>query len=229
MKVLQDDTLLQQKLEQFGFDAIFTDVSKVPFTLASYEAGEVMLAEGEPLDYLIYLVEGKVKATASVGNGKSLLLRFNHPLSILGDIEFVRKIPIQSQIAATTHCLCLNVPFDYLRRTEKNNAAFYAHLVEHVTYKLQTNTASSRVNLLAAVDQRFASYLLSVNAGDNFGDEMHTEHVAEIADLLGTSHRHLNRVIKRFLEEGIIEKYKKQIRIIDEARLEEISQGVRYE
>lgn len=229
MKIVQNDDLLQHYLDEYHFDAIFPHLTNVPFVLQRYEANEAILNEGEQMPALLYLVDGKIKATGSVGNGRSLLLRFSHPLAVMGDIEFVRHIPVQSQITAVSECLFIAVSFQYLRKYEMDNAAFLRHLLTHVTYKLQTNTAASRVNLLAPVDQRFASYLMSVMEGNHFALDMQAATVSDLAELLGTSHRHLNRVIKHLAEAGIIERERRTIRVLDAAALEQLSEGVRYE
>lgn len=229
MKIVKNDQLLHEKLMAYHFDTIFPQLEKHPFILQSFEAGEIMLDEGVDMTALLYLVEGTIKVTASVGNGKSLLLRFNHPFAVIGDIEFIRHVPVQSQITAVTDCLCIAVSFEYLRRFEMNNAAFLKSLLQQVTYKLQTNTTASRVNLLSSVDQRFASYLLSVTDSEHFAYEMQYASISEIADLLGTTHRHLNRVIKQLVDQKIIEKKRRSIHILNKEALEDLSQGARYE
>ncbi len=229
MKIVKNDQLLHEKLMAYHFDTIFPQLEKHPFILQSFEAGEIMLDEGVDMTALLYLVEGTIKVTASVGNGKSLLLRFNHPFAVIGDIEFIRHVPVQSQITAVTDCLCIGVSFEYLRRFEMNNAAFLKSLLQQLTYKLQTNTTASRVNLLSSVDQRFASYLLSVTDSEHFAYEMQYASISEIADLLGTTHRHLNRVIKQLVEQKIIEKKRRSIHILNKEALEDLSQGARYE
>lgn len=111
-----------------------------------------------------------------------------------------------------------------------NNPLFLQDLLKHLSYKLQTSTTASRVNLLASVENRFASYLLSITAPNNeFGLELKTTNISEIADLLGTTHRHLNRVIRDLCERKIIKKDRKVIRILNEMQLKELSQGIRYE
>lgn len=230
MKIIEDTSLLHRKLIEYKFQQIFGDVNARPFSLLSYKEGEIILHEGVELQSLLYLVEGKIKATSSVETGKSLLLRFSRPLAIIGDLELVRHVPVQSQITALTDCFCISLPFDYIYNFEMNNPLFLQDLLKHLSYKLQTSTTASRVNLLASVENRFASYLLSITAPNNeFGLELKTTNISEIADLLGTTHRHLNRVIRDLCERKIIKKDRKVIRILNEMQLKELSQGIRYE
>ncbi|GEL06468.1 cyclic nucleotide-binding domain-containing protein [Rummeliibacillus sp. G93] len=230
MKVIHDSCKLHEKIHQYKLQEIFPTFSSKPFALYHYAAGEVLLHEGEEMTMLLYLVEGKIKTTSSVGTGKSLLLRFSQPLSIIGDLELVRHVPVQSQITSVTECLCIALPFDYINQHEKNNPLFLQHLIKHLSYKLQTCTTAARVNLLASVENRFASYLLSITTPDNeFGVELQTQNIGEIADLLGTTRRHLDRVIHKLSEQGIIERGNKFFRILSHDALEDLSQGIRYE
>lgn len=230
MQIIRDSLLLRDKLMKYELHKIFEEYEQRPFKLLSYEEGETILREGAEAEYLLYLVEGRVKATSSIETGKSLLLRFNHPLALIGDLELIRHMPIQSQITAVTECLCIALPFDYIYKNEMGNTAFLQDLLKHLSYKLQTITTSSRVNLLASVENRLASFLLSISTpGNEFGTELQTGNTREIADLLGTTHRHLNRVIHDLTEKGIIEKTRHTIRILNYEKLKEISQGLRYE
>ncbi|GEK32968.1 Crp/Fnr family transcriptional regulator [Kurthia sibirica] len=231
MKIIEDPAILEQYIRLHHFQKVF-DVEKIPFKIWNLYEGEVLMEEGEELKELYYVVAGRVKVTTSVQTGKFLLLRFNHPLTILGDLELVRDVPIQSQVTAVIDSVIMTLPIDYIKTNEMTNAKFLMQLLQHISYKLQTSTTSARVNLLESVESRFASFLLSTVSSEpdnNFGQELQTMKIAEIADLLGTSHRHLNRVVRKLTEEKIIAREKNHLIIIDEERLSEMSQGIRFE
>ncbi|WP_433941822.1 Crp/Fnr family transcriptional regulator [Paenibacillus lautus] len=232
MKRLHDAPLLNAKLEQFQFGNILDLGKSAPFTLQQYEPGEIILHEGFAMQSLLFLVQGKIKVTSSIETGKSLLLRFGHPFSIIGDIELIRDVPVQSQIEAVNECLFIGLSFDYIRQHEMTNARFTSALLDHLSYKLQTCTTASRVNLLASVENRFASYLMSTMSpgpDPSFGMELRTDHIGEIASLLGTTHRHLNRVMHAFAQKGVLERNGQTIRILNWPALEHASNGIRYE
>lgn len=79
---------------------IFSDLEALPIQLRVYERNEFVLKEGDELDGIYFQVKGRTKVSSSVGTGKSLLLRFCHPLSVFGDIELIQNIVIQSQVEA---------------------------------------------------------------------------------------------------------------------------------
>ncbi|MFJ8527403.1 Crp/Fnr family transcriptional regulator [Bacillus sp. NPDC094106] len=231
MKYIQDPKLLEMKLQEYNIRGMFDQAKQLPFSLQQYEPNEIILLEGIELESLLFLVEGKVKITSSIENGKSLLLRFVQPLSIIGDIELIRDVPVQSQVQAVNECLLIGLPFDYIKQHEMDNPRFLHTLLEHISYKLQTCTAASRVNLLASVENRFASYLMSTISSEpdnDFGIEIKTSNIKEIADLLGTTYRHLNRVIHSLSKKKIIERDKDFIRILNWGDLEKMSNGIRY-
>ncbi|MEN1936552.1 Crp/Fnr family transcriptional regulator [Paenibacillus sp. 102] len=231
MKFIHDLKLLETKLREYHIEEMFNREKQPPFTLQQYGQDEIVLLEGSELESLLFLVEGKVKITSSVETGKSLLLRFVQPFSIIGDIELVRNVSVQSQVKAVNECLLIGLHFDYIKQYEMNNPRFLHTLLEHVSYKLQTCTTASRVNLLASVENKFASYLMSTISSDPdniFGMELKTSNIKEIADLLGTTYRHLNRVIHSLSEKKIIERDKNSIRILNWSYLERISNGIRY-
>ncbi|MBO0993023.1 Crp/Fnr family transcriptional regulator [Bacillus sp. SD088] len=231
MKFIHNKQKLETKLQEFQIEQIFNAAKPLPFTLQQYDPDEIILLEGSELESLLFLVEGNVKITSSIETGKSLLLRFAQPFSIIGDIELIQEVPVQSQVKAVNTCLFIGLPVHYIKQFEMKNPNFLRTLLEHVSYKLQTCTTASRVNLLATVESKFASYLLStlsVESKHRFGKEIQTSNIKEIADLLGTTYRHLNRVIQSLIQKNMIEKDKDFIRIVDWSSLEKLSNGIRY-
>ncbi|WP_066186489.1 MULTISPECIES: Crp/Fnr family transcriptional regulator [Gracilibacillus] len=232
MKYMQDTELLERKLKQYELEKIVNQTNGVPWSLQQYEANEKILLEGAKLETLLFLVEGRVKITSSVATGKSLLLRFAQPFSIIGDIELIRDIPVQSEVVAVGSCLMIGLPINYIQHHIMHHPPFLHMLLQHVSYKLQTCTTASRINLLATVENKFASYLLSTltpEQGNNFGMELRTSNIKEIAEVLGTTYRHLNRVIHSLTEKDVIEKDNHLIRVRNWQELRRLSNGIRYQ
>ncbi|MBE9916695.1 cyclic nucleotide-binding domain-containing protein [Paenibacillus donghaensis] len=230
MKIIHHKQQLHAKLDEFDIASLFTSKDGIPFELRSYDEGEIVLEEGDSMDALLFLVEGKVKISSSVQTGKSLLLRFCEPFAVMGDIELIQKVGVQSQVEAVCPTQCIAIPFTYIEEHLMLDPKFLMSLLKEVTYKLQTCTTASRVNLLASVENRFASYLLTtLQEKNNFGKEIRTTNTQEIADLIGTTSRHLNRVILNLTEQGVIYRERDTIYILDETKLQELSNGIRYE
>ena len=100
---------------------------------------------------------------------------------------------------------------------------------KQLSYKLQTCTTASRINLLASVEERFAGYLITSQHPIAFGKEILSSNCHEIASLIGTTSRYLNRVIQKLSAAGILKKEKKKIIVLDWNGLDDLSNGLRYE
>ena len=56
-----------------------------------------------------------------------------------------------------------------------------------------------------------------------------TNTLDEVASLIGTTKRHLNRVLKQWSDEGIVQRKDETIQILKWSKVEEISENVRFE
>ena len=81
------------------------------------------------------------------------------------------------------------------------------------------------------VEVRLASYLLSISCAES--DALFKSHISislkDAANLIGTSYRHLNRVMTQFCEEGLIERNKGYILVKDLEGLRELAGENIYE
>ncbi|MDI2588756.1 Crp/Fnr family transcriptional regulator [Psychrobacillus sp. NEAU-3TGS] len=228
MQIIQDKVLCTYYLNHKALKKVFTS-EEHPFQIRRYRRNEVVLVEGEDIDGLYIQVSGRTKITTSVITGKALLLRFCSAISFMGEIELVQKVPIQSQVTAVEETDFIFITKTYIHNELMKDITFLQQLLAHTTYKLQTCTTASRINLLASVETRFASYLCTVRNGVSFGKEIQTTNSTEIASLIGTTTRHLNRVIEKLAFKKVIEKKKKEIIVIEWEKIEELSDGLRYE
>lgn len=229
MKTIQDPNLIAHYITQNNLDQVFTTSKHAFIQLRIYAQNEIILREGDELDGIYFQVEGRTKISSSVGTGKSLLLRFCSPLSLFGDIEFVQEVVVQSQVEAVHQTTLLFIPKQKVESDLMDNHSFKDLLLKHLSYKLLTCTSASRTNLLGAVEERLASYLLTIQLQREFGKEIQTPYIPDIASLIGTTPRHLNRVIQRLTDMEILYKVKQEIVVLDWERLDEMSNGIRHE
>ncbi|WP_340395327.1 Crp/Fnr family transcriptional regulator [Paenibacillus sp. FSL E2-0177] len=229
MKSIHDPNLISHYITQFNLDQVFTTSTHALIQLLVYEQDEIILREGDELDGIYFQVEGRTKVSSSVGTGKSLLLRFCSPLSLFGDIEYVQEVVIQSQVEAVQQTSLLFIPKQEVESDLMDNHRFKDLLLKHLSYKLLTCTSASRTNLLGSVEERFASYLLTIQLQREFAKEIQTPYIPDIASLIGTTPRHLNRVIQRLTDMEILYKVKQEIVVLDWERLDELSNGIRFE
>lgn len=229
MKMYRGYEKIQPYMSLFNLEQIFADAALLPIQLREYDSDEYVLTEGDKLEGLYFQVEGLTRVSSSVETGKSLLLRFCHPLSIFGDIELIQKVAVQSQVQAVQPSKFLFIDIQTVERNLMQDYRFLNELLKHLSYKLQTCTAASRINSLSSVEERFAIYLMSTRLPKEFGKEISTPNIPEIASVIGTTPRHLNRLIQKLSDLEILCKKRKGFVVLDWERVDELSNGLRYD
>ncbi|MDQ0196345.1 Crp/Fnr family transcriptional regulator [Paenibacillus wynnii] len=232
MQTIYDLEAVRGLTEKNGLDQIFSAEVIQEMELRRYGDGEAICSVGDVLEGLFILVQGKLKIHTLLPNGKSMLVRFAKPTSIIGDVELLRQYPVKNQVESVGDSLLFVAGKKLMFKELENNTTLLRFLVGELSHKLYTLGQTSALNLLYPVENRFASYLLSLFSDQGtvkYVEEIRTSTLMETAELLGTSYRHLNRIVKRFIEEGIIERKRGRLIVLHEGKLAELASGNLYE
>lgn len=193
----------------------------------TFNKNEYLCSLNEKLFYMYFLVEGKYKVTTLVSSGKSLLLCFNTPLSIMGDIEFIENSYADCNVQALEPCICLALPLNKIKEYGYTDPVFLRFIISSLQKKLRRNSSYMSINILSAIENRFASYLISSIPTNISGEILvDIDGITNLAELLGSSYRHLNRVIRNLSDLKITEKNKNAIKILNLEKLTLLAQDV---
>ncbi|HIW31435.1 MAG TPA: cyclic nucleotide-binding domain-containing protein [Candidatus Paenibacillus intestinavium] len=224
---------IRQWLAENNMIQLFHKTTFAQMSLRQFQPGELLVENGEQLQHLYIQVEGKLKISTALPNGRTLLLRFCQPISLIGDMELINGEQATVIAEAINTSTVIAIPFRALQGYEMKHAQFLRYLLDHVAHKLNSISLSASVNVLTSVENRFASYLISIAQNTEHlkfkRGELETTKLTEISELLGTSYRHLNRVIKKFVEQGLIQKNNNGIVIVDMEGLQKLSNGSLYQ
>ena len=169
---------------------------------------------------------GRLKFFAESDEGKSLIIAFSNPFAVIGDIEFMQKAPYLNCVEAMTDVVLLKIPLTIIHQHGMQHIPFVTFVLEILTRKFYLNGKTLHFNILNGAEVRVASYILSMTEVD---ETVSVRHLRDVADLIGTSYRHLNRVISQLVDDGIIERKNKVISVLDRERLYEIAKHNIYE
>ncbi|MDF2681683.1 MAG: Crp/Fnr family transcriptional regulator [Brevibacillus sp.] len=211
MKEMLDRDQLQDYLQAHQMESVFNDQIKPYLSLYSFEQGELICSQGEVPQNLYVLLKGKLKVYTTSEEGKTLILSFKTPLELIGDIEYVRGTDIVNTVEAVSPVLMLGVAHRWLQKHGKSDPQLLQFLLDHITRKFYVKSTTMSFNLMYPVEVRLASYLLSVSFDDTdveLKGQLNTTSMMDAANLLGTSYRHLNRVLHQFCAEGLVERNK---------------------
>lgn len=219
MKRINNGTKLDNYIKKYNIEDFFGIDMKKYMELHIFDKGNHLVKTNEPIDYFYFFVEGKVKVYTILKNGKSLLFRLYKPLNIIGDVEFINCTTANSNIEAINECLCIGISMSNIRKYAINDPTFLKCICTSLGKKFISSSISSSINILYPLENRLASYLLAIapENSQHYNSDVGiiTDKFTEMADLLGTSYRHLIRTINKLCDENIIKKEKNSISIIN--------------
>ena len=203
-------------LEKFGLNSMFPERVQAAMRLETFASGSRLFSQGEEAWALYLLAEGKLKISMLSPEGKRLILAFKSPFDFVGDIEYVRKCRLINTVETVTETTVIRIPYGVLESEMAGNAEWLQFLLESITRKFEIKSHAMNFNLLYTVDVRVASYLLAMTPNQSTLD---STSLVDMADLIGTSYRHLNRVLKHFEEQGWLIKKRGKITITNRSAL----------
>jgi CRP-like cAMP-binding protein len=222
---INDRGKLEFYIKMHQIDAIFREELLPHLSLIRFNKGELICSQGDPFQYLYILVEGKLKIYTNSPEGKTLILSFKSPIEVIGDLEYVQGIDFINTVEAVSSVMMISVHHRWLKQYGHDHAPLLNFLLEIITKKFHLKNKSMSFNIMYPVEVRLASYLLSVSSEES---EL-VFSIKDAASLIGTSYRHLNRVITQFCEEGLIERNRGFILVNDLDGLRKLAGGNIYE
>ena len=231
MKKMKDQEQIDQYLQAYQIKSIFNEPLLPYLELYSFEQGELICSQGDPSQYLYVLVKGKIKISTTSPEGKTLILSFKTPLEVIGDVEYVRGIDFINTVEAVSSVMMIGIHYRWLKNYGKDHSPLLQFLLDIITKKFTIKSTSLSFNLMYPVEVRLASYLLSVSfdESDSLCNGQLSISIKDAANLIGTSYRHLNRVIAQFCKEGLVERNNGFILVKDREGLSAIAGHNIYE
>ena len=189
---------------------------KSDLEIVTYKDNDMVVEEGILSNEILFLVEGKIKVFKDYENGKTLLLSFYKPLTLIGDVEYIRRKPATCSVKAVGDIKVIRLTFEELDKFYENDYDFMYNLLRKLSMELLRNSNSVSLNLMYPLSARLASYILSVSQSK---DTIHIKNYRDLSHNLGSSYRHLNRTVQELVTKNIIHKNKGEIKILDKRKL----------
>lgn len=196
----------------------------------TWEKGETIFNEGDPSDFLLTVLTGRVKVVKLQASGREVILEIFGPGDPLGAVVAYEGRPFPASAVAIDRTACLLVrrgPFFGLLETHPS-------LVRGLlsTFTRRIVELAQRIPEVAGsrVETRFAHLFLKL------ADRMGRPRVGgvfvpivlsrqELADLTGTTIESCIRLMSRWGKEGVVETEKDGFMLRDRATLEALTQG----
>lgn len=224
MKKINNLKEMDKYILKYEISNIFTDDMKPYMELFFFRKSEHIFRESEEIKYLFFFVKGKAKVYITLSNGKSLLLCFYQGFKVLGDLEIINLQNASTNVQVIEDTICIGISLENVRTYLLNDAKFLRFICNSLGEKLNRCSRNSSINLLYSLENRLASYIIATSEKiNNTGQLEFNGNLTEIAELLGTSYRHLLRTLNTFCLKGAIRKKNRSFEVIDERILKKLA------
>lgn len=192
--------LLTKYIEEYALDTHLNADLLRSLRVYQFEAGQEVYTAKSKLEHLYFLVHGKAQVSYYLATGKRSIIAMIKPFSVIGDIELFEDKTLQLNVITTETSIFLGIKKADVMQYGYHDPRFLRFTILHLSRKLRGSGYNQLSQDLPLIN-RVANYLLVQTISDTV---ISLESKAIIADLLGTTARHLNRVIKTLEDEGII-------------------------
>lgn len=184
----------------------------------TFQKNDYICTQGQAITELTYILSGKVKIVRSLFNGKEHILETLNQPQILGDVELMTNQPAGSSVIALEEVQAVQLPLNNKEELLKDPVFLY-QIGRNLAMALHKQGITASTNASYSVKERLATHILNSEEENIFQLSP-----SILASRFGTSYRHVQRVIKQFIDQGIIEKEAfKTYRILERQTLEKLA------
>lgn len=209
----------QELLE--GLDKYGLPVERLvnPYVL-EFDAGEILCLDGEPVEWIFFLLEGRAKIFMTADTGENLILNLWDGYGALCDMElFMGDGIYHASCRAITPARGIALPLDvnreillgcneYLRRTCRSFARSMAK---------DRNVFN---NILYPAEARLCSYIAMNGTEGEWSDNL-----TQVSELLGVSYRHLLRTLRGLCAKGVLRRTESGYVVADQRAFASYNKG----
>ena len=190
--------------------------------------GENLMTEGNAINGLYCIRDGKCKLTKLSTNGKEQIIKFVKGGDILGQRSILSDEPVGLNATALEDMHVCFIPKQDILDTIKENSQFSLNIMKVISHQL--NEANTLISQMAQkhVKERLEETLINLEEIfvvdiDECIDIILTRE--EIANTIGTATESAIRLLSNLKKDGIIDLVNKKIKIIDKSSLKNMSEG----
>ncbi len=170
--------------------------------------------------FFYFLVKGQLQCVHYHMNGKLAVIALTNPLAAIGDLELFSGMPIHSNVISTRQVSMLGLPMRTVEAYGSQDPRFLRFIIDELKKKLYSNSSLLSGHVLSA-SGRLALFLLS-EASTRRQETIELPEKESLASLLGTTLRHLNRIMHELQASGAVDGKYPSLRLLDRTILEDI-------
>lgn len=189
-----------------------------------YNKGKTVFTEGDDANGFFIVAAGRVKIYKVSPEGKEQIFHIYGPGNPFGEVPVFSggKFPASAQTLLKSHLLFL--PRSAFVELIAANPSLSLNMLAVLSFRLRQFTVQIENLSLKEVPGRLASYLVYL-CGEQACQDRVTLNISkgQLASLLGTIPETLSRIFSKMTDQGLIEVSGGEIRIVDQAGLNELA------
>ncbi|PAV28744.1 Crp/Fnr family transcriptional regulator [Virgibacillus profundi] len=193
-----------------------------------FKKGEIIFHDGDPLEYLYIVHQGRVKNYQLFESGKEQLLRILEPGEFTGELALFTEKLLDSYAEALVKTNICMIHREDMQNLMQTHPTIAVKILEEFTNRL--DQTEKLVGQLSSkdVETRIASYLMELVENNNSVEIVLPMSKKDLASYLGTTQETVSRRLSSFQTNGWIEqKGHRNIKIMDKDALSAIADEVK--
>ncbi|HEY4668180.1 MAG TPA: Crp/Fnr family transcriptional regulator [Tepidiformaceae bacterium] len=224
------DPKTAELVERLGAISLFHGLDAETLTLLASDSerrtvqpGEFIFVEGEKPRGLYVLESGWARAVKMSAQGREQVLQFVGPGEPFNTVSIFTTLPNPASAMALEESVVWVVPLVTVERVLRERPEFSQRVLQNMAERMIYLVGLVADLSLRTVIQRLANLLLERATGGVLARPKWFT-LAELAARLGTVPDVVQRAMGRLQSEGIIDVTRREIRVLDEARLRQLAE-----
>lgn len=176
----------------------------------SLEKGEELFEQGDPSDGCYTILDGVLKISVPLPDGKETLLNIMGAGDVIGEIGLIDTQPRSATATALKPCSLAYLQSRDFRHVADANPGIYLHMLQILCNRVRTSTDAAAMQTTLPLHGRLAHVFLRLAEG--FGEPLeggrtlirHKCTQEDLARMAGSARENVNRQIKDWVEHGYV-------------------------
>lgn len=191
-------------------------------TNLKFKKGEVIFLQGDTIDKLYVINEGRVKISKISEDGKEQIIRILDPGDFMGELSLFKQSPLNDNAEALEPTVMCVIEGEKIKDIIYKNPGISIKIMEELSSRLEKSDKLIERLVLHDVESRVADILLSMVDENGRIDLIISK--KDLASHIGMSQETLSRKLSHFQSMGWIKQIgQRQINILDKESLQNIA------
>ncbi|MGH0035817.1 MAG: Crp/Fnr family transcriptional regulator [Myxococcota bacterium] len=208
-----------------GLDASALDALMEITATRRLRSGEVLFRKGAEGSQLYGVLRGRLRISAAGEDGREMTFGFSEPGEVIGEIAILDANPRSATVTALAPCELLTLDRRDLLPFLERHPVVAIHLARVLAGRLRRLSEMTEDAMLRDLPVRLAKKLVVLARSEPAGAGPPEVRVSQqqLGELVGTSRESINKQLRSWVDDGIVQTRRGGVRILDLPSLEAVA------